>query len=104
MSLFKYYEPDGFRFVTRFPNIPSILFSIIIYASFVIRMKGMKIHLKFADSVISILSIVVMGIFIRAFTGDSTIPKGIIGKILAHIGFGNNYLLIFFTALCHGRD
>lgn len=99
MSFFKYYEPGGFRFVTLFPNITSILFSIIIYASFVIRVKGLEnTFKKFADSTISILFILVMGIFIRLFAGSSTIPQGVIGKILAYMGFGNNYLLIFLAA------
>lgn len=99
ISFFTYYEPGHFQSVVLFPNMTSILFSIIIYASFVIRVKGLEnAFKKFADITISILFILVMGIFIKLFAGSSTIPQGVIGKFLEHIGFGNNYLLIFLAA------
>lgn len=95
MSFFRYYEKDGFNSLELYPNIVSLLLSLVVYSAFVIRIKGIEnIFKNFSDTLISILFIVVMGIFIKIFTGDSTIPAGAIGKFLKMIGLGNNYVLI----------
>lgn len=95
MSLFRYYETDGFKYLELYPNIISLMISLVIYSAFVIRVKGIEnVFKNFSDSLISLLFILVMGIFINIFTGESTVPTGIIGKFLAKIGFGNSYILI----------
>lgn len=43
MTLIKYYDGNNpFKFVDLFPEAPSILFSIIVYSAFVIKVKGIE--------------------------------------------------------------
>lgn len=95
MSFFRYFEKDGFNSLELYPNIVSLVLSIVIYSAFVIRIKGIESVFKnFADTLISVLFILTLGVFITIFTGDGTIPSGVIGKFLKKIGFGNSYVLI----------
>lgn len=91
--MFNYYS--GFNSINLFPNVQPLVFSLLIYSSFVIRVKGLKNTFKNGlDTIISILFIFVLGSFIKVFARDSVDTTGIISFILKKIGFGNNYLLI----------
>lgn len=93
LSMFNYYS--GFNSINLFPNVQALVFSLLIYSSFVIRVKGLKNTFKNGlDTIISILFIFVLGSFIKVFARDSVDTTGIISSILKKIGFGNNYLLI----------
>ncbi|MCQ2604390.1 MAG: hypothetical protein MJ215_05040 [Spirochaetia bacterium] len=95
MSFFRYFESNGFHYVMLYPNIAAVGLSLLVYSSFVIRVKGLENTFRnFPDMAISILFILVMGIFIGIFMGSST-PSGIISKALGKIGIpSKNYLLV----------
>lgn len=95
MSFFRYFEEGGFNYIYLYPNIVSVLLSVVIYSSFVIRIKGIQNTFKNPlDTIISILFILVFAIFIHIFTGNSKTSSGLIGKFLSKIGLGNSYYLI----------
>lgn len=96
MTFVKYYEPDGFNYVDLFPSPLSILFSIIVYVAFVVKVKGIENTLKNAtDTIISVLFILVFATFMNIFTNNAKVSSGIIGKILGKIGLNNtNYLIV----------
>ena len=90
-----FYEKDGFASVFLFPNVMAILASLIIYSSFVIRVKGINNTFKnVTDFIVSILCILVLASFIKMFLADSVISTGWIGIILNKIGLNNSYFLI----------
>ena len=95
MSFFRYFEDGGFNYIYLYPNIVSVLLSVVIYSSFVIRIKGIQNTFKNPlDTIISILFILVFAIFIQIFTGNSKTSSGLIGNFLSKIGLGNSYYLI----------
>lgn len=98
MSYFRYFEKDGFNYVSLYPNVMSILLSILVYSSFVIKVKGIEKTFKnFPDTVISLLFILVFAIFIKIFAKDSSVPAGVVGKFLVKLGLGNSYILILLA-------
>ena len=95
MSFFRYFEEGGFNYIYLYPNIVSVLLSVVIYSSFVIRIKGIQNTFKNSlDTIISMLFILVFAMFIQIFTSNSKISSGLIGKILSKLGLGNSYYLI----------
>lgn len=96
MSFFKYYEPKGFASIQLFPDMKSLLIAMFIYSGFVIRIQGIKNTFRDLPNIIlSVLVLVVIGIFINIFAGTSRIPNGWVRKFLEKLGLGNNYWLIF---------
>lgn len=95
MSFFKYYEPNGFKSIQLFPDMKSLLIAMFIYSGFVIRIQGIKNTFRDLPNIIlSVLVLVVIGIFINIFAGTSEIPNGWVRKFLEKLGLGNNYWLI----------
>ncbi|MGP1440598.1 MAG: hypothetical protein ACTTJ3_07670 [Treponema sp.] len=90
-----FYEKTGFNSMFLFPNIMAILASLIIYSSFIIRVKGINNTFKnIPDFIISILCILVLASFIKIFLRDSIVLTGWVGTMLKMVGFNNSYFLI----------
>ena len=95
MSFFRYFEKNGFNYIELYPDILSLLLSLVIYSAFVIRIKGIdNVFKNISDTVISILFVLVMGIVIKIFAGNSVRSSGIIGNLLGKIGLGNSFSLV----------
>ncbi|MGP1438902.1 MAG: hypothetical protein ACTTKH_07510 [Treponema sp.] len=95
LTTIPFYEKNGFSFVFLFPNVISLLCSLFIYSSFVIRVKGISNTFKnIPDFIISILCILVLGSFIKIFLADSVVSVGWVGWALEKMGLNNSHLLI----------
>lgn len=95
LTTIPFYEKNGFNSVFLFPNIISLVCSLFVYSSFVIRVKGISNTFKnIPDFVISILCILVLASFIKIFLRDSIVSSGLLGMILKMLGLNNSYLLI----------
>ena len=95
LTTIPFYEKNGFNSVFLFPNIISLLCSLFVYSSFIIRVKGISNTFKnIPDFIISILCILVLASFIKIFLRDSLTLTGWIGMILKNTGLNNSYLLI----------
>ncbi len=90
-----YYENDGFNKIDLCPGMVSLLISIVIYSSFIIRIKGITNTFKnIPDLFVSVLFIYMLAVFINIFTGNGKVSSGIIGKFLEKLGFTKNYYLL----------
>lgn len=95
LTTIPFYEKTGFDSVFLFPNIISLLCSLFVYSSFIIRVKGINNTFKnIPDFIISILCILVLASFIKIFLRDSLELNGWVGLILKKSGFNNSYFLI----------
>lgn len=96
LSLMPYYKNDGFESVFLFPNMSALAVSLVLYSSFVIKVKGLENTFKGpADSIISLLFILVLAIFIKIFIRDSIPPSGSpIGRVMSFFKLNNSYTLI----------
>lgn len=95
LTTIPFYEKDGFNSVFLFPNIISLVCSLFVYSSFVIRVKGINNTFKnIPDFIISILCILVLASFIKIFLRDSIVLTGWVGTMLKMLGLNNSYLLI----------
>ena len=95
LTTIPFYEKNGFNSVFLFPNIISLLCSLFVYSSFVIRVKGINNTFKnIPDFIISILCILVLASFIKIFLRDSIVLTGWVGTMLKMIGLNNSYFLI----------
>lgn len=95
LSLIPYYEHDGFKSVYLFPNMSALLVSIVLYSSFVIKVKGLENTFKNTkDCILSLLCILVLAIFIKIFLRDSIPPKSAIGRVMSLLKLNNSYTLI----------
>ena len=101
ISCFDYHNDVGFDKYNFYPSIFSLILSVVVYSAFVIRIKGLEnmFNNTVVDVVISVLLILVMGIFIEILSGNASTKTGIIGKILEKLGFGNSYILIIAAAV-----
>lgn len=100
LSLMPYYEHDGFKSVFLFPNMSALLVSLVLYSSFVIKVKGMENTFKnVKDSIISLLCILVLAIFIKIFLRDSIPPGSVIGRITKLFKLNNSYTLVAAAAI-----
>lgn len=69
LTLVPYY--NGFNSIRLFPNVKSLLFGLAIYSAFIIRIKGIKKTFStVADSIVSILFILILSSFIKVFFSD----------------------------------
>jgi len=95
LTTIPFYEKNGFNSVFLFPNIISLLCSLFVYSSFVIRVKGINNTFKnIPDFIISILCILVLASFIKIFLRDSIVLTGWVGTMLKMVGLNNSYFLI----------
>ena len=95
LTTIPFYEKDGFNSVFLFPNIISLVCSLFVYSSFVIRVKGINNTFKnIPDFIISILCILVLASFIKIFLRDSIVLTGWVGAMLKMLGLNNSYILI----------
>ena len=95
LTTIPFYEKDGFNSVFLFPNIISLVCSLFVYSSFVIRVKGINNTFKnIPDFIISILCILVLASFIKIFLRDSIVLTGWVGTMLKMLGLNNSYILI----------
>lgn len=95
LSLMPYYKHDGFESVFLFPNMSALLVSLVLYSSFVIKVKGLENTFKNTkDCIISLLCILVLAIFIKVFLRDSIPPKSAIGRVMSLLKLNNSYTLI----------
>ena len=95
LTTIPFYEKNGFNSVFLFPNIISLLCSLFVYSSFVIRVKGINNTFKnIPDFIISILCILVLASFIKIFLRDSIVLTGWVGMMLKMFGLNNSYFLI----------
>ena len=95
LTTIPFYEKNGFNSVFLFPNIISLVCSLFVYSSFVIRVKGINNTFKnIPDFIISILCILVLASFIKIFLRDSLVLTGWVGNVLKMFGLNNSYLLI----------
>ena len=100
LTTIPFYEKDGFNSVFLFPNIISLVCSLFVYSSFVIRVKGINNTFKnIPDFIISILCILVLASFIKIFLRDSIVLTGWVGTMLKMLGLNNSYLLITGTVI-----
>lgn len=95
LTTIPFYEKNGFNSVFLFPNIISLVCSLFVYSSFVIRVKGINNTFKnIPDFIISILCILVLASFIKIFLRDSIVLTGWVGTMLKMLGLNNSYILI----------
>lgn len=97
MTLIRYYDGNNhFKYFDLFPRALSILFSIIVYSAFVIKVKGIENTFKnVSDTIISVLFILVLAVFINIFSRNAKVDNGIIDKILKFLKLDNsNYLIV----------
>ncbi len=81
-SFFDFYKEHSLKTISLMPNITSMLFSIIIYSAFVIRVKGINNTFKnFSDTLVSILFFYTLAIFINLFVELPASSSGFIGKL-----------------------
>ena len=100
LTIIPFYEKDGFNSVFLFPNIISLVCSLFVYSSFIIRVKGINNTFKsIPDFIISILCILVLASFIKIFLRDSIVLTGWVGTMLKMLGLNNSYLLITGTVI-----
>ncbi len=100
LSFFRYFGKGSTDYIELFPNIISFTLSVIIYSAFVIRVKGLKNTFENKiDFAISFLFMLIIGIFIKLFSGDATKTSGLIGAILQFFHLDNGYPL-FILLLC----
>lgn len=100
LTTIPFYEKNGFNSVFLFPNIISLLCSLFVYSSFVIRVKGINNTFKnIPDFIISILCILVLASFIKIFLRDSIVLTGWVGTMLKMVGLNNSYFLIAIAVI-----
>ena len=91
----RYFEKDGFNAIRLFPSMPSLIISIALYASFVLRVKGIENSFRnILDTTVSIMFILVLASFIGIIAGANKIPSGFFGKLLKKLGLDTNYPLL----------
>lgn len=80
-SFFKFHKENSLKTISLMPGILPMVFSIIIYAAFVIRIKGINNTFKdFSDTLVSVLFFYTLAIFINLFTSLPASSSGLIGK------------------------
>lgn len=80
-SFFKFHKENSLKTISLMPGILPMVFSIIIYAAFVIRVKGINNTFKdFSDTLVSVLFFYTLAIFINLFTSLPASSSGLIGK------------------------
>lgn len=81
-SFINFYKEHSLKEISLMPNGISMLFSIIIYSAFVIRVKGINNTFKnFSDTLVSILFFYTLAIFINLFVDLPASSSGFIGKL-----------------------
>lgn len=80
-SFIDFHKEHSLKTISLMPSIISMLFSIIIYSAFVIRVKGINNTFKnFSDTLVSVLFFYTLAIFINLFTSLPASSSGLIGK------------------------
>lgn len=103
IALFFTFTPyyKGFAAYHLSPDVKSVFFALLIYAAFVVRIKGIeKTAVNFSDLIVSIMAILLLAVFIRVFAKDAKEPTNFFARILALIGIKiTNYGLLAFAII-----